>query len=595
MTFAEGFAQAYISADQKKQQREQDQEDTMFKYKMENLMSDKKLRVAKQTQEAQNAKKAQDLATQFGDTNSAPYWNTQLNNGVEYDTIYKGIANGDYSPNKNYVKPTQTVQVPSAVSMTYDTGMDGPQYNDVNKKIDAIDPTLRKENITPTVADDSSQNMVTYNPRSMKNLPDMASLYNNLAQAQASKDPSAIRKAQQEVNSAQSAAVWTARTNAQAQGKTGQQMGVVLDDQGRITPGGLVYAETRPDTETGGWKTYNVTDPTANNGQGVPISGNFRIIDPTTMGRLNDVTDKFGQTSKEVKDASANYISALNSANIMTKIAREDPTAVTKWTGGTVEFLNNMKGEAGAAWNQLQMVEQRMNADKQQGKVESLEKDVSDHAAALSDFFNATLTSPANEKTAINAALYRSARQSLVSNLSTANGLSASKTSDKDYEHLLEQVGGEDARWNTVAPAVQQALSNTLINLDARRESLNKDPSVSNFKQLYGFDPGLSVPRLQEMIASGNMDDQSKAELIAYLKQIRQPIDYGQAQAGQQGAQQTGQYKDPSVVAPTSTRGFRPGQVVDGAGGKKFVFSPKDPNDPKTWDDTNQSNWKEAK
>lgn len=551
MTFMEGFAQAYISADQKKQQREQDLEDTQFKYKMENLMADKKLRVAKQTQEVQNAKKAQDLAAQYGDTNSASYWNTQLNNGVEYDTLMKGIGNGDFAPNKNYVKPTQTVKVPTAVNMTYDTGMDGPQYSEVDKRIDQIDPTLRKEKITPTAADDSASTYLTYNPRNQKNLPDMGTLYNNLQQAQAQKDPAGIRKAQQELQSAQSAAVWTARTNAMAQGKTGQQMGVVLDDNGKMVPGGLVYAETRPDPDNPGqFKTYNVTDPTQNGGQGIPVSGNFRIIDPATYARLNEVTDKFSTNSQETKDASANYISALHSANIMKKIAETDPTAVTKYTAGTIEFLNNMKGEAGAAWKQLQMIEQRLNANRQSGKTEEYEKDASDYAQALADFSNATLTSPENERTAINAAMYRSARQSLVASLSTSSGLSLSKSSDKDYEHKLQEIGGEDARWNIIGPVITQAMSNNLVALDAKRVSLND--GVKSMTNGLGFDPGLSVPRIQEMIASGDLDDQTKAELTAFLKNIRQPIDYGQAQAGQQGAQQTGQYKDPVVNAQTA-------------------------------------------
>jgi hypothetical protein len=543
-TFLSGFAQAFNAARARTEEQNADQENLIFKYKMDNLMQMKEKREKRKAEETENSKKAQDLAGQLGDPDSASVFYKELSNGVSYETVQKRIVEGSYQKNENWKTPTQTVKVPTAVTMTYDAEANPTapeqkglfaqgkqraydrQMESVNKRIDQIDPTLRTESIEDTgqtTTTDDANTKYVLKPKNEYKIGDYGDALWELNQAKQSGDPKRVREAQDKVEIHQRIMTEKAKSEAIAQGKNVSTY-LSINEDGTI--GAQLPGELRDDG------LYNVVDPT----RPQKVSGPVIRMSDDDVKRLNQLTDDFGKQSKDYNAASQAFVGALDSSQKMAQILFEDPDAATMSSKG-LGLIESLSGEAQAAYKAISDMENNINSRLESGKTDGIEKDIADHAMAVEKFIERGVLSDKNQSKVVNAAKFRSLQMQTAYQIAQATSTDG-KVSNQDVANALEIIGSNSDP-KQIIPVLNSQMQGAFLKLQSVQDQLNNNPSVADFENRYRLpngkkiDTGLRGRRIGQQIDAMNIPPEQKTALHQYLKQVNSGYVQGQAETKQ--------------------------------------------------------------
>jgi hypothetical protein len=588
MTFMEGFAAGYIPAQKAREDRKHEEEDTQFKYSMESLMADKKLRVDQQLKEEGYAKAGADLATQLGDPKAAGYFHRQLANGVSYDSLYKGIGAGEIVPNEHYTAPEVTVQapndvVPSATSSAPDPAVTGavapaaakpakPGFVDpyvtnvgakspaptpvkgtevasvftsgnphVDARIDKLDPNLRKPQIAKAPTPDTTgEYAYTYKPKGQTNLADLGTLLNNQKKAIASGDPAQIRETSMAVESRQTAMAMEASQNPANAG----QNYIITDENGNMKPGGVVSGTIREDASKPGQNLlFNAGDA-----QGQPIAGVSHHVSPQQLSDLTKMTSAFGDASRKYSDGLPHLVSATRNAAIMSEILDRNPAATTS-VGRIIENIQTYGEDVSTAYETLKGMRKEAYAKSKAHDYSTIEKDADAYSQQVEKVWKMTLGADPQKKIGLDAVLYDAARTGLAMDMSAANGLSASKASDKDFINNMKLLGGITSESKNAKGVLNQTLTGLAQTYKAARYTIENNPDRNFWEYQTGVKTNLHAPDPTELFEA-TADPQTRA----YWHSINDPIDKGHAVAAATAEAQGGVVRAPPAAGqPAAT------------------------------------------
>lgn len=563
-TFLSGFAQAFNQARARTEEQNAEQENTLFRYKMDNLMEQRKKREAKSAKETENAKAAKDLAAQMGDPDSAGMFYKEISNGVDYTELQKRVANGDYQKNTSYKAPTQTIKIPSGVSpeiVQYDTDANPMQpeqkglfaqgkqrsydrmMDNVNKKIDQIDPGLRsgpaETNEFSTTTEDSNSKY-QYKPKNTYKLGDYGDARYKLLKAEQSGDPVAIREAQDEIKIHQRIATEKATLEAHANGKD-------ASTYVSINPDGTIGAQFTGERREDG--IYNISNENEQ-----LVSGPIRRMEKEDIDRLNKLEDDVGKASGDHYSASTNFIGALDSTQKMAQILSNDPDAATT-SSNVLNTINNLSGEAQAAFKALADMENSINVKVQSGNLEGIEKDMADYTKAATEFTSGGFLSAGNQVKALNAAKFRSLQMKSAYAIAQANA-SDGKVSKNDLDNAM-QIIGKSVDPKIIMQTINQQMQGAFLKLASSQRQLDNNPSVIGFEKRIGLKTGLRPKRIGDQIMEMDIPPEQKELLKGYLNNINKDFAVGQAQTMQtanppapQEQQQTGGVEFNGLLIP---------------------------------------------
>lgn len=550
-TFLSGFAQAFNQARARTEDQNAEQENTVFRYKMDNLMEQKKKREAKSIKETENAKAAKDLATQLGDPDSATMFYKEISNGVDYTELQKRVASGDYQKNTSYKAPTQTIKVPTGVApetVQYDADANPMQpeqkglfaqgkqksydrmMSNVDKRIDSIDPGLRSgpstTNEFSTTADDANSKY-QYKPKGQYKIGDYADALYEQNRAKASGDPIAIRDANDKVAIHQRIMTEKAKSDAIAQGKNVRTY-VSVNDDGTI--GQQFLGENRQDG------TYNISE----GGTGTLVSGHVRALSDDDLKYLNKLNDDYGKASGDYNAASANFVGALDSSQKMVEILAHDPDAATT-SSNILGTINNLSGEAQAAFRALGDMENKINSKSESGNLEGIEKDIVEYNKAAEKFVGGGFLSEGNQAKALNAAKFRSLQMQTAYAIAQANA-SDGKVSKNDLDNAM-QIVGTSVDPKIIGQTIKQQMQGAFLKVTSAARPLDNNPSVVSFEKRMGLKTGLRPTRIGDQIDQTDWPPERKAMLHQYLNNLNKDFAVGQAQTQATAA--------PQAPAPT--------------------------------------------
>lgn len=547
MTFLEGFAQGFNDSYNRRKDREAEKENTMFKYQMEGLLKNKELRQKKKLEETQWMNQAKDLSGQLGDTEASTMFYKELANGVSYETLQKRLLEGQYEKNLDYKAPTQTVKIPSGVStastLTEKTpevveasggGLKGilergkarnesAMQDRVNKQIDELDPELRQysqmeDEETPTMDYSNSPYKLKNNEMKIGDYAD--SLY-KLRMAQQKGDPEAIRKAQTEVEVHQTVMAEKAMADAKAQGKNVGQYFMVGQD-GTIE--GIIAGETRVNQETGRTEVWNISDPR----QEQTVQGELRqITDDKMMGRYTSLVTDFGKKSKEYNDASASFITAVDSSNKIVELLNKNPGVAAGGVASGVALLGRLEGEAKTAYAVLYDLEQEIKTQVQEGNMEGIEAKVAKYVEEANSFAQKSFMTEGMQNLAVDKAKYDSLRIAVAYQFAVASGVSNGRMSNQDFENNYERIGGNKPA-NQVIDALKLTGQESFVRLDSVRNSLANDPSIKTFERDYRLKTGLAPKRIGDQLA-----EMGRADLMPYIGALNSQNEVGKRVAAE--------------------------------------------------------------
>lgn len=524
MTFLSGFAESFNATRNARLEREAQQEDMMFKYKMDSLVKMREKREAKSAKETELAGQAKMLAGQFGDDNFATTAMQELKLGVSPETIQERIGKGYYQKNPDYKAPTQTLKVPAGVSQVqYDTGMDSvdpkqkKQVDAINKRIDTIDPTLRGETITnkeEITSTTDGKGAYVFKPTNEIKIGDMNDSMWALYQAKQSGDPERIRNAEAQVEI--NRRVETERTMMQARAN-----GKNVDTYFSINPDGTLGPQLPGEVREDG--LYNVADPM--NPQ--KVSGPVRRMSDDDVKRYNSLVDDFGKASKDYNGNAESFVSALHASQQMTQILHNDPQAATLASKG-LGLIESLSGEAQAGYKAILGIEQKISQKTASGKIDGIEKDIMDHAKAVDEFLkNGGVLSDANQAKAINAAKYNSLRMQTAYQIAQATSTDG-KVSNQDLANALEIIGNSSDP-KQILPALNAQMQGAFLKLQSSQATLNRNPAVDDFEKRYGVKTGLKGKRIGDIIMGTELPIDQKKVLMQYLGGITREYATGQA------------------------------------------------------------------
>lgn len=524
-TFLSGFASSYLKTREDRLNREQDQEDMMFKYKMDSLMKMRDKREAKSAKEAELARKAKDIAGQVGDADFASVAYKELSNDVSYEEMQKRVAEGYYVKNQDYKQPTQTIKtpkVPDAVTMydDNDASITDPSQKEtlknVNSRIDQIDPSLRAgpadKSEFSTTTDDAASPYV-YKPKNEIKIGDMNDSLWKLHQAQESGNPKAIRDAQAQVDI--NRRVETEKQVAQARAN-GKNVSTYIS----LNPDGSINSQLPGEIKEDG-KVWNVADP--NNPQ--LVSGPVRLMSDDDVKRLNSLTDDFGKASKDYNGNAEAFVSALGSSQQMAQILHEDPDAATYASKG-LGLIQELSGEAQAAYSSVADLEKDINAKIASGKTEGIEQEIADHAKAVDEFLKRGVLSDGNQQKAINAAKFRSLQMQTAYQIAQATSTDG-KVSNQDLSNAM-QVIGNSSDPKQILPALNTQMQGAFLKLQSSQATLNNNAAVVDFENRYKIKTGLRGQRIGDKIMGMDIPVEQKQVLMKYLGEINKGYQQGQ-------------------------------------------------------------------
>jgi hypothetical protein len=560
-TFLSGFAKGFIDARKDRMDREADTENQQFKYKMDSLMQMREKREAKSLKEKEMSDQAKGLSDQFGDPNFAPVAMQELKLGVSAETVQERLANGYYTKNTSYKPPTQTLKVPAAVSMKFDEGMDDTQstgtgmlargeavnkqrgMDKVNARIDAIDPSLRQgmvdQDTTSATTDEASNFAYKYTPKNQVKLGSYEDALYAQQKARDSNDPTALREANEKVKIWERVNTENTVNQAKARGKNVNTY-LSLSDDGTIQS--QLPGEVRPNGD-GTASVWNISDPT--NPQ--KASGRVRQMNPDDMDRYNKITDEFGKKAADYKTSAGAYVSALDSSQRMAQILHNDRGAATYASKG-LGLVKELQGEAQSAYQAINGLETQITEKASSGKLDGIEKDISDHAKAVEEFVKNSMLTPGNQQKAVNAALYESLKMQTAYQVAQATSTDG-KVSNNDLNNAISIIGGSSDP-DQIIPKLNSQMQGAFLKLQSAQSNLNSNESVAQFEQLYGVKTGLKGERIGDMIMKMDIPDEQKQLLMRYQSEITKIDQKGQAQVQQSLDEQ----KQPQAQPPAQTQ-----------------------------------------
>lgn len=607
--FASGFAQGFIRSREKSEDRRAEQENIMFKYKMDGLMQQKEKRTKRKEQEDEWGRQAKGLSAQMGDSEFSTVALNELKNGVSYETIQKRIAEGAYATNADYKTPTQTVKVPKAVAQPVNTEPSaaapgtlssdemsmapqtpGPfagvpvvggimergrqkraarQDERVNARIDEIDPSLRQaaeEDSGYSYTTDSANSKYQYKPKNELKIGDYADAVYKLNIAQQNKDPIALRDAQAEVRAHEMVLTRKAKIEAEAKGENVRTY-VAVGPDGKL---GKQFAGVA--RENG---LYDISDPRQPNG--AEVMGNFVEMNDEDMKRWNTLTDNFGKTSSDYNNIAAPaFIAAVDSAAKIDDLLTRDPGAATSTYKG-IALLGRLEGEAKAAYGALTSMEDEIAVKAASGDMEGMEALIAKHADATMKFMDDSVLTPGNQQKIINGGLYNSLKLSAAYQFAMAKS-SGEKMSNQDFNNEISRITGDGTENPEVVKAALRASGQeAFLRLNTVQNSLNKDPSINQFETRLGVKTGLKADRIGDKIMQMEGNDQQKAMMMQYIKTFGQDAAVAKMQANESLAKSQGVMEDPN--APAMVAVPEVGTSMDG-----YRFKGGNPADPNSWE-----------
>lgn len=543
--FLSGFAEGYLTERKRRTEREQDLEDQSFQYRMKYLTDQREKRDAKKLKEVELSKKAKSLAEMAGDPDFASTAYKELSNDVSYETLQKRIQDGMYQKNPNYVAPTKTVKVPEAVSMEpYDSQF--PANEKINKRIDAIDPTLRipkvEDNNYTTIAQDDG-NPYLFKPKEQK-IGDYDQAQYELLKAKESNDPAAMREAETKLKAHEIALTREAAIKARAEGKSAK-IYIMKDKNGRMTS--TFTGEIRDGNL---WNTSVPTvDGYGNTGKIVSAEdmNSIQEVSPEAFEAMEKLEYEFGKQSSDLREGMSNYVGVINTSQKMISLLNQSPE-VTSITASGVELARDMTEEAKIAYQVVFGKENEIKEKFKSGDMNGLEKMITEYEQDVETLVQKSskdggIMGASNQRIASDKAIYDSLRNLLTFQMAAANGVSGAKMSDKDFDKFWDMVGGDKRDPNDVIRAIQNSSQVVLTTIDGHRQQINNHPAVKGFQVRYGFDPGVQVPRVEDLLI-----DMGREDLIPTFRELTGKAEMGKINAVV-GAQNSAIDKTPEAGA----------------------------------------------
>lgn len=114
--------------------------------------------------------------------------------------------------------------------------------------------------------------------------------------------------------------------------------------------------------------------------------------------------------------------------------------------------------------------------------------------------------------------------------------------SDKDFDKFWQMIGGDKRDPRDVIRAIQNTSQVVLTTIDAGRQQINSHPSIKNFEPTWGFNPGIQVPRVEELLIEMGRED-----LIPTFRDVTSRTEIGKINAVT-GAQNSSLEQTPVTV-----------------------------------------------
>lgn len=542
MTFLSGFAEGFINERNKVRDRRNEVDDMQFQYRMKYLTDQREKRDKKKLEETKWAQEAKDLAAQFGNPDAAASFYKERANGVEYTTLQKRIAEGAIQENSNWTAPTQKIKIPTGVSMTEEP-LDAqfPKNERVDKMIDQADPTLRKpvqseQNEFSTLIDEPNSQFI-YKPKNEIEVGDYDDAVYQREVARKNGDIAGVEAADLKIRSHEMALTRKAFIEAREKDK-GTKLYVVKDSKGKMLSSPFT-GEERPD---GFWNTSVPTrDANGNRGKIVNIEEGQELMEirPDTFEVLEKLTNNFSKSAAKVNEGQSYAISALGSARGMIQILNETPEVTTD-VAGAAEWARDLTAEVKTAYDLVANGEAEIDAAFAANDANAVQNLIHEQIKNVKDLEERAMSGtglmgPRNQRIASNKAVYRSLARLYTYQIAAANGISAAKMSDKDFTIFSEISGGEKKNRDDVLRAIQNSYVGIMNNLDAMKSPINNSREIALFKEWYGLDPGLEIPRigqqLMDMQFEGEGGEERRAGLLATLKEISGKQEMGKLRA----------------------------------------------------------------
>jgi hypothetical protein len=356
------------------------------------------------------------------------------------------------------------------------------------------------------------------NPK--QEIQSLPTLYNNKRLADASGNAADMRNADGELEAAQNAATFSASQNPQNQG----QAYALTDGNGNMIPrGGLVSGILRNDPANPG-KQLLVN---AGDSKGQPIGGVPVHLSSEQVKNLGDMTRDFGDQSAKYAAGIPHAVNAVRSAAIMSDILHNDPQATTN----AAQYLNTLSSfgqDISAAYNTITNVrKQALNRSQNKQDQGTIERDANDIAKATATLYNASLGATGVKKIALDAALYDASKTQLAISISAANGLTASKSSDKDFDNNMKLLGGINSNTDNRDEVINQAIAGMSQNYKTQAYLIENNPRRQEWEAETGVKTNLHAPNLDDVFNHSVDDHRTRL----YWNSVNAPLDAGHQQA----------------------------------------------------------------
>lgn len=533
--FATGFAQGFIRARERTEDRQAEQENLMFKYQMDNLMQTKELRTKKKLQESEWANQAKDLSSQMGDTNASATFYNELKNGVSYENLQKRIAEGQYVKNDNYKQPVQNIKVPEAVSgpltanptvtptsspAVKSGGLFGGLFpskeerqarmqGKVDEKIDSIDPTLRQvaqeedPGTTYTTSDEANTPYIFKDNKSMK-LENYDDLQYQLLKAKEENDPTKVRDVSLKIKAHEIAISQKAKLEAAAKGENTKTY-FIKDEKGVVRTVAEGALRVGPDGEQ---KLYNVVTDEPIQGEVVPMSDE-------DIKRWYHIVDNVGKKTADYNDAMSYFVAASDTSLQIEQVLNQNPAAATA-AGRLANIYTSLREDLAATWQTIEGKDKDLRARVQSGDMDGIEKEIKELEREVFTFIGADPSTAGIDRLSLDAAKLRSLKTLAAYQYAAAIGVSSGKLSNQDFENNFNAIGADRPAPEMLAN-LRQVQRTSLTRLDVARSGIENDSALKDFKLMRGFETEFTPKRAYDYIEDMSISPEEKAALKAYI------------------------------------------------------------------------------
>lgn len=563
MTFIEGFEKGFTRQYERRQDRDQQLEDTQFQYGMQKLMKMREKRDEKKLEETTLSQQARDLATQAGNPSMAGTFYKELKNKIPIETLQKRISEEGYQDNPNFVAPVTTYKVPEGVepsTVDYTEGMN--LSPGVRKRMEQIDPSLLSGTDDNTSTDfDGNTDAFIYKPKNKIDVGSLPESQLKLNQAVQSGDPKAIAEAQEEIKAQKDAIIFRETTGAQAKADaegTNPRKIFAL-----VNPEGVVYdkmlGELRPTGPNGEVEMWNVSNPLG--AQRVDLKGGgLREITPEQNKRWYDTSQNVSKKVEKYNQRVNKYAASAQTSYTIKGIVEETPEVLAEGATTLASLAQTVGKEVGTL---IQMVDNQVKtteASFDQGP-DAVAKELVALDKAAAELNEAYKLAPPNEKIVLQKARYAALMKSAAFQLAAANGVEGRDLSVSELKSFEDQIKGSTKE--EVYANLDQASKTVLSSIMSEEDGINKDSEagfIADDMDVKSID-GLQPRRMGDVLKELNPN------LLPDLNRLRAEIHGGATSA----AATADPRLKPPVTGPDEF-GMIPGQIYPGAGGKMFRY-----------------------